>query len=128
MLPQLLHIAHANIDHVLSVDRQFSIAHSNGSEHWHTTFKTADDHERWLWIAVLGMQLVIPVNIDFFPPQIHLNENWLVVCISCLLNIVRWAHGGETPPGIKSTGEGRFVLDNLYDGGWGLGLLLQKHA
>lgn len=66
MLPQLLHIAHANIDHVLSVDRQFSIAHSNGSEHWHTKFKTADDHERWLWIAVLGMQLVIPVNIDFF--------------------------------------------------------------
>lgn len=66
MFPQLLHIARANIDHVLSVDRQFSIAHSNGSAHWHTTFKTADDPEGRLWRAVLGMQLAIPVNIDFF--------------------------------------------------------------
>ena len=55
MLPQLLHIAHANIDHALTVDRQFSVAHTHGSEHWHSAFKTADDHERWLGIAVLGI-------------------------------------------------------------------------
>lgn len=45
-----------------------------------------------------------------------MNESWLGVCVSCLLNIERLTHAGGTPAGIRSTGEGRFVLNSLYDG------------